>query len=212
VISEFNTVFSGTMAFLKTDCKNMSWINEVDVNDADETLKPIYDDLIKSRGKISNILKVHSLNPDALKAHLDLYMTIMFGKSGLSRKERECIAVVVSRADNCEYCVNHHAESLSRYVKDEVLLNQIKQDYAISDLSPRLMAISNYAYKLTAQPGDQKQEDLNHLKTFDLSDKDILDITLIVAYFNFVNRIALGLGVAFNSEELSGYKDEPIEK
>ena len=190
----------------------MSWINEVDINDADEKLKPIYDELIKSRGKISNILKVHSLNPEALKAHLDLYMTIMFGKSGLSRKERECIAVVVSRADNCEYCVNHHAESLSRYIKDEGLLNQIKQDYAIADLPPRLMAISNYAYKLTAQPGDQKQEDLNHLKTFDLSDKDILDITLIVAYFNFVNRIALGLGVAFNADELSGYKDEPIEK
>lgn len=189
----------------------MSWINEVDVNDADEKLKPIYHDLIQSRGKISNILKVHSLNPDALKAHLDLYMTIMFGKSGLSRKERECIAVVVSRADNCEYCVNHHAESLSRYIKDESLLNQIKQDYATAVLPPRLMAICNYAYKLTAQPGDQKQEDLNHLKTFELSDKDLLDITLIVAYFNFVNRIALGLGVAFNAEELSGYKDEPID-
>ena len=43
----------------------MSWINEVDINEADEKLKPIYDDLIKSRGKISNILKVHSLNPEA---------------------------------------------------------------------------------------------------------------------------------------------------
>jgi uncharacterized peroxidase-related enzyme len=190
----------------------MSWINEVDIKDADEHLKPIYDDLIQSRGKISNILKVHSLNPMALKAHLDLYMTIMFGKSGLSRKERECIAVVVSRADNCEYCVNHHAESLSRYIKDENLLKQIKQDYAAADLTPRLMAICNYAYKLTAQPGDQKQDDLKHLQSFDLSDKDILDITLIVAYFNFVNRIALGLGVAFNQEELSGYKDEPTEK
>jgi uncharacterized peroxidase-related enzyme len=189
----------------------MSWIKEIDIADADENLKPIYDDLLKSRGKIANILKVHSLNPDALKSHLDLYMTIMFGKSGLSRKERECIAVVVSRADNCEYCVNHHAESLSRYIRDDVLLNQIKQDYVTADLPARLMAICNYAYKLTVQPGDQKQEDLAQLKTFDLNDKDILDITLIVAYFNFVNRIALGLGVAFNTEELTGYKDEPTD-
>lgn len=189
----------------------MSWINEVDVADADEKLKPIYDDLIKSRGKIANILKVHSLNPAALKSHLDLYMTIMFGQSGLSRKERECIAVVVSRTDNCEYCVNHHAESLSRYIKDKLLLEQIKKDYVTADLPPRLMAICNYAYKLTAQPGDQKQEDLIHLKSFNLNDKDILDITLIVAYFNFVNRIALGLGVAFNSDELTGYKDEPTD-
>lgn len=189
----------------------MSWINEVEVNEADEKLKPIYDDLIKSRGKISNILKVHSLNPAALKAHLDLYMTIMFGKSGLSRKERECIAVVVSRADNCEYCVNHHAESLSRYIKDKSLLKQIMQNYTLADLPPRLMAICNYAHKLTAKPGTQKQQDIEFLQSLDLNDKDILDITLIVAYFNFVNRIALGLGVAFNTEELSGYKDEPSQ-
>jgi uncharacterized peroxidase-related enzyme len=189
----------------------MSWIKQIEVADADENLKPIYDDLIKSRGKIANILKVHSLNPQALKTHLDLYMTLMFGKSGLSRKERECIAVVVSRVNNCEYCVNHHAESLALYIKDESLLEQIKCDYVTADLAPRLMAICNYAYKLTAQPGDQKQEDIWHLMTFKLNDKDILDISLIVAYFNFVNRIALGLGVAFNAEELTGYKDEPSD-
>jgi len=189
----------------------MSWIKEIEVSKADKKLKPIYDDLIKSRGKIANILKVHSLNPDALKAHLDLYMTIMFGNSGLSRKERECIAVVVSRADNCEYCVNHHAESLSRYIKDKTTLNKIKEDFVTADIPPRLMAICNYAYKLTTQPGDQKQDDLIQLKTFDLCDKDLLDITLIVAYFNFVNRIALGLGVAYNSKELKGYKDEPSD-
>jgi uncharacterized peroxidase-related enzyme len=190
----------------------MSWINEVAIEEANEKLKPIYDDLIQSRGKIANILKVHSLNPEALKSHLELYMTIMFGKSGLSRKERECIAVVVSRADNCEYCVNHHAESLSKYVRDEDLLQQIKNDYTKAQLPDRLMALCHYAYKLTTQPGKQKEEDLFFLKSFDLSDKDLLDTTLIVAYFNFVNRIALGLGVAFNSEELTGYKDEPIEK
>lgn len=61
----------------------MSSIQEVEVEKADDKLKPIYDDLIKSRGKIANILKVHSLNPEALKTHLNLYMTIMFGKSGL---------------------------------------------------------------------------------------------------------------------------------
>ena len=189
----------------------MSWINEVDEVDADAKLKPIYDDLIKSRGKIANILKVHSLNPDALKSHLDLYMSIMFSKSGLSRKERECIAVVVSRADNCEYCVHHHAESLSRYIRDEELLNQIKKDYTQANLPERLMAICHYAQKLTVHPGHQSSEDLKHLKSFGLSDKDLLDTTLIVAYFNFVNRIALGLGVAFSLDELSGYKDEPNE-
>lgn len=187
----------------------MSWIKEIDIKDADEKLKPIYDELIKSRGKISNILKVHSLNPDALQSHLDLYMTVMFGKSGLSRKERECIAVVVSRADNCEYCVNHHAESLSRYIKNAQLLEQLKLDFTQAKLPARLFAICTYAHKLTTKPGQQSEEDLTKLKEQGLTDKDILDMTLIVAYFNFVNRIALGLGVAFNAEELTGYKDEP---
>ncbi len=187
----------------------MSWIKEIDIKDADEKLKTIYDDLIKSRGKISNILKVHSLNPEALKSHLDLYMTIMFGKSGLSRKERECIAVVVSRADNCEYCVNHHAKSLSRYIKDKDLLEQIKQDFTHASLTTRLYSICEYAHKLTTKPGQQSEDDLINLKQHGLSDKDILDMTLIVAYFNFVNRIALGLGVAFNAQELTSYKDEP---
>ena len=188
----------------------MSWIKEVEYVNADEKLKPIYDDLIRSRGKVSNILKVHSLNPEALKTHLDLYMSLMFGKSGISRKERELIAVVVSRADNCEYCVNHHGESLSRYIKDPTLMTQIMQDYRQANLSPRMKAICDYAHKLTTRPGQQSKEDIALLKKHNLSDKDLLDMTLIVAYFNFVNRIALGLGVAFNADELSGYKDEPL--
>ncbi len=52
------------------------------------------------------------------------------------------------------------------------------------------------------------ESDLGELRAVGLSDRDILDLTLIVAYFNFVNRIALGLGVAFSGEEISGYRDE----
>ena len=63
----------------------MSWIEEIEVEEADGKLAQMYADLIKARGKISNILKVHSLNPEAMANHLDLYMTLMFGKSGLTR-------------------------------------------------------------------------------------------------------------------------------
>ena len=87
----------------------MSWIEEIEVDAADGKLADIYAKLIKQRGKVANILKVHSLNPTAMGNHLDLYMTLMFGKSGLSRREREAIAVVVSASNNCAYCVRHHA-------------------------------------------------------------------------------------------------------
>ncbi len=65
----------------------MSWIQEVDVTDATGKLKQVYKDIEEKRGKIYNIMKIHSLNPDAMKDHMDLYLTLMFGSSGLSREE-----------------------------------------------------------------------------------------------------------------------------
>ena len=72
----------------------MSWIDEIEVGDAEGRLAELYKELVQKRGKVSNILKVHSLNPEAMSDHLELYMTLMFGKSGLSRAEREAIGVV----------------------------------------------------------------------------------------------------------------------
>ncbi len=185
----------------------MSWIEEVEVSEAEGKLAEMYAALIKQRGKISNILKVHSLNPDAMGDHLDLYMTLMFGKSGLSRAEREAVAVVVSANNDCEYCVRHHAEALRHYIDDEETMTMLMTADGLETLEPRLSNIVRHAEKLTTAPVAMTESDLDELRTEGLSDKDILDLTLIVAYFNFVNRIALGLGVTFNAEELSGYSD-----
>ena len=97
----------------------MSWIDEIEISEADGPLADIYKDLVEKRGKVSNVLKVHSLNPEAMSGHLGLYMTLMFGRSGLSRAEREAIGVVVSAENDCAYCVNHHVEALKNYIKDE---------------------------------------------------------------------------------------------
>jgi len=186
----------------------MSWIDEIDVGDADEKLGAIYAELIKKRGKVSNILKVHSLNPQALGDHLDMYMTLMFGPSGLSRPEREAIAVVVSATNECAYCVSHHAEALRRYIDDEETLDMLTSADGLETLEPRLSNIVRYAEKLTSAPAAMTESDLGELRAVELSDKDILDLSLITAYFNFVNRIALGLGVDFSADEMSGYRDD----
>lgn len=186
----------------------MSWINEIEVSEADGKLAASYAALIKQRGKVSNILKVHSLNPDALNSHLDLYMTIMFGKSGLSRLEREAIAVVVSANNECDYCVSHHAEALRRYLKDEETISLLMAADGLETLEPRLSNIVRHAEKLTTAPGAMTETDLGELRSEGLSDDDILDLTLIVGYFNFVNRIAMGLGVSFSEDELSGYSND----
>ena len=186
----------------------MSWIQEIEVGEASGTLAEMYAELTKKRGKISNILKVHSLSPAALGSHLDLYMTLMFGKSGLSRMEREAIAVVVSATNECDYCVSHHAESLRHYIDDEDTLNMLMTADGLETLEPRLSNIVRYAEKLTTAPGAMTESDLGELRAEGLSDKDVLDLTMIVGYFNFVNRIAMGLGVESSAEEISGYRND----
>lgn len=186
----------------------MSWIEEIDVSEADGKLAEMYAELLKQRGKISNILKVHSLNPAAMEDHLGLYMTLMFGKSGLSRLEREAVAVVVSASNECAYCVRHHAETLRNYLDDEETLKLLMAADGLETLEPRLSNIVRHAEKLTDVPGAMTESDLGELRAVGLSDKDILDLTLIVGYFNFVNRIAVGLGVEFSENEVSGYLND----
>ena len=186
----------------------MSWIEEIEVEEAEGKLAEMYADLLKARGKISNILKVHSLNPEAMANHLDLYMTLMFGKSGLTRCEREAVAVVVSASNECEYCVNHHTEALRHFVDEDETLSMLATADGLETLEPRLSNIVRYAEKLTTAPGAMTESDLGELRAEGLSDKDILDLTLIVGYFNFVNRIAVGLGVEFSDDEKSGYLND----
>lgn len=184
----------------------MAWIRVVNESEAGEELLKVYQQVKGSRGKLSNILSVHSLNPPALQAHVDLYMTIMFGSSGLSREEREMIAVVVSSADRCPYCIQHHAAALSHYWQDEDRLKSFIDDYRTIDVSPKMEAVLDYAFKLTTAPHAMVETDVQQLRDCGLTDEDILTINLIASYFNFVNRVALGLGVAFSPEEVEGYK------
>ncbi|MCK4572345.1 peroxidase-related enzyme [candidate division WOR-3 bacterium] len=184
----------------------MAWINTIDEKEAKGELKDIYEGIKEKRGKISNIMKVHSLNPKAMKSHLDLYIDLMFGGSNLSREERELIAVVVSAANNCEYCMVHHGEALNHYWGDKKRLEESIKNFASANFPERVKKMLEYAYKLTKTPDKITREDIEILRKSDFSDKDILDINLITSYFNFVSRIASGLGVNFTSKELQGYK------
>ena len=81
----------------------MAWIKMVEPGDAIGLLKTEYSKAIKRAGKVFNILKVQSLNPETLHASMRLYLATMHAPSGLSRAERELLAVVVSRANDCFY-------------------------------------------------------------------------------------------------------------
>ena len=184
----------------------MAWIKSIEEKEASGKLKEHYEHIKRTRGKIANILKVQSLNPDALKAHLDLYLALMFRKSGLTRIQREMIATVVSATNNCNYCTTHHGEALLRLTKNAELVRQIKQDFKKVNLTRKDYAMLKYAVKLTKKPSESHLKDMEELRQEGFNDTDILNINLVTSYFNLVNRIALGLGVKFSEEEAKGYK------
>lgn len=184
----------------------MSWIETIAEPDAEGDLRAVYDRIEGARGKVSHIMRVQSLHPEAMRAHLDLYLAVLFSRSGLRRAERELIAVVVSAANGCAYCVRHHTEALKALWKDDARVAQAAEDYRRLGLSERERALCDYADTLTRDPAAVDESAVERLRAAGLSDRDVLDANLIASYFNFVNRIAEGLGVAFTEEEASGYR------
>ncbi|OGT55850.1 MAG: hypothetical protein A3E01_14795 [Gammaproteobacteria bacterium RIFCSPHIGHO2_12_FULL_63_22] len=184
----------------------MSWITEIPPERAEGRLQEIYAELRAKRGKIANILQVHSLRPEALAAHLVLYMDLLFAPGELSRKQREMIAVAVSKVNRCDYCIAHHAEALSKYMRNPQQLEKFTADYHSADISPEDVALLDYAVQLTLAPSSITSESVERLRRFHFSNQQILLANLITAYFNFVNRVALGLGVETSPEEVSGYQ------
>lgn len=81
----------------------MTWIKVIDIPEAEGALREVYDEVTSTRGEVGNILKTHSLHPKVLTAHLHLYRELMFGRSELTRAERETIAVAVSVVNHCHY-------------------------------------------------------------------------------------------------------------
>ena len=174
----------------------MARIQIIHENEAEGRLKEIYDGLIKSRGKLANVHKIHSLNPESMVAHMDLYMTLMFRKSPLKRYQREMLGVITSVNNNCPYCIKHHAEALNFYWKDWDKTYKLAQDHSTVDLSEIDFEFCLYAELLTKEPANPRLEEIiQKLKKLGASDRAILDATMIIAYFNFVNRIVLGLDV-----------------
>ena len=183
----------------------MPYIKVIEERQAGEELQSIYEQVKGNRGKLSNIMKIHSLNPRTMKTHMDFYLSLLFGKSGLSREEREFIGVITSLKNNCDYCVKHHAEALNFYWRDSQKLEQLQRDPDSVELSPRLNSLRFYASKLTETPDSINSDDAKNLRNAGFSDEEILMINLITGYFNFVNRVVLGLGVEFTEEEVKGY-------
>lgn len=179
----------------------MAWIKEVDEEHARGELLEIYNDLREHSRRISNVIKAHSLNAKAMRTHLDLYKQLMYGESSLTRAERETLAVAVSAMNNDSYNITHHGEALSKYQADNAKLRSLLVNYEFLDLPDKTARMLTYAVKLTMTPKEVVKEDIEALHDAGFDDRQILDINLIVSYFNLLNRVTLGLGVTTANEE-----------
>jgi len=117
------------------------------------------------------------------------------------------MAVVTSVSNQCFYCQIHHSQALNNYWKNEDRIQKLRKNYFEAQLNEREIALCLYAESLTVNPSDfDEPRMIDSLKTAGLSDAAILDATLVIAYFNFVNRIVLALGVNLEENEGTGYK------
>lgn len=187
----------------------MSHIKVIEAAEADGELKDIYDRIASSRGKLAEVHKIQSLNPPTIPAHMELYRTVMFSRSPLSRAEREMMAVAVSVTNGCEYCREHHLEALKHFWSEAKASAVAQLDTDAAGLSEREKALFEYAREHTDSPAKSSAGGrwASRLKSVGIDDRGILDATLVIGYFNFVNRVVIGLGVEVESEP-GGYRYE----
>jgi len=184
----------------------MTWISTVKPEEATGRTKDVLDRIEKERGHIANIFRAESMEPDILSLQVDIYVQLMMGPGPLTREEREMIAVIVSAANRCAYGAVHHSEALEFIEKDPGAIKKLLEEYTGKHELPRNKVLLAYAAKLTLDPKDVTEDDINDLREAGLTDQEILRATLIAAYFNFSNRISLGLGVQLEKGKTRTYR------
>ena len=141
-------------------------------------------------GFVPNVLLAYAFDNAKLEAFAAFYNDLMLAPSGLSKLEREMIAVVVSSVNRCYYCLVAHGAAVRALSGDPKLGEQMVMNYRAARLSKRQRAMLDFATKLTATPWTVEEEDREALRKVGLSERDIWDVAAVAAFFNMSNRIA----------------------
>jgi uncharacterized peroxidase-related enzyme len=141
-------------------------------------------------GFVPNVLKAFAFAMPKLEAFVSMYNDLMLAPSGLSKLEREMIAVAVSAQNRCYYCLVAHGAAVRTLAEDPVLGELMVMNYRAASLSERQRAMLDFALKVTAQPWEIEEKDRDRLRHVGFSDRDIWDISAVASFFNMSNRIA----------------------
>src|SRR5665213_196430 len=151
-------------------------------------------------GFVPNVLRAYSFNAEKLTNFMAMYGELMLGPSGLSKLEREMIAVAASSINHCFYCLTAHGAAVRQLSGDPALGELMVMNYRAAELEPRQRAMLDFAAKLTESPDKIVDADRQALRQAGFSDADIWDIAAVTAFFNMSNRIAAATDMMPNRE------------
>ncbi len=160
-----------------------------------------YFDICREKlGLVPNVLRAYAFDIDKLNAFTALYNDVMLGESGLSKLEREMIAVVVSSVNRCWYCQVAHGAAVRQISGDPELGERMVMNWRTADLDPRRRAMLAFAEKLTTSSAAIEEPDRQALRDAGFGDRDIWDIASVAAFFNMSNRVASAVDMRPNEE------------
>jgi uncharacterized peroxidase-related enzyme len=151
-------------------------------------------------GMIPNVLKAHAFDINKLNTFAALYNELMLADSGLSKLEREMIAVVVSSINRCWYCQVAHGAAVRQLSGDPALGEAMVMNYRVAPLDARQRAMLDFAAKVTTASATIEDTDRTALRDVGFGERDIWDIANVAAFFNMTNRVASATGMQPNPE------------
>jgi uncharacterized peroxidase-related enzyme len=151
-------------------------------------------------GFVPNVFRTYAFRPERLSAWFEHYRALHEPTEHLDAADREMIAVVVSAANRCLYCLVAHGAALREALGDGVLGDRITFDWRRAGLNPRRRAICAFAEKLTVRPREVEEADLRSLREVGLTHDEVWDVAEIAAMYNFTNRMAMATNMLPNEE------------
>jgi len=150
-------------------------------------------------GFVPNVLKAYGFDMAKLEAFVAMYNDLMLAPSGLSKLEREMIAVAVSSHNRCYYCLVAHGAAVRQLSGEPALGELMVMNYRAARLDGRQRAMLDFAVKLAAEPWQIADEDREKLRSVGFTDRDIWDIAAVAGFFNMTNRVASATDMRPNS-------------
>ena len=168
--------------------------------DLDPDMRAYFAKCEEKLGFVPNVFKAYAFDNAKLRAFIAMADDLMLGDSGLSKLEREMIAVAVSSVNHCHYCLTSHGAAVRQRAKDPELGELMVNNYRAAGLPPRQKAMLDFSVRLTEAPDQIEEADREALRRAGFNDRDIWYIAAVAAFYNMSNRLAAAADMKPNRE------------